>query len=491
MTKRFKLDFSGTGRFRQQRGSALLGLQFEAGRLDGVALRRTNGSVALQKAFSIPLALDPLTNAPELVGREIRNGLEAEGLRERRCVVGLPLKWVLITHTKIPELSEADRQSFLQIEAERGFPCDVSTLITGTSFYTTSGGDQWATFVGVPRNHIVLLEAVLRAAQLRPVSFGLGLTALQAPEVEDSSAVLALALGETSVGLQVTAGGGIAALRTLEGALEVENGHRRLHADVVAREMRITLAQMPADLRQAIRRVRVFGPRDLAQQMADEIELRLEPMDFEVEVVTNYASREYGLQVPPEAPVSAAFSLAVRHLAGRGSGFEFLPPKISSWQRLAARYSTGKLQQASLAGALLAIGLGSVFAYQQWQIHRLQAQWNTMAAKVTELKAIQDRIVQFRPWNDNSLRDMTILRRLTEAFPEDGSVTAKILEIRGAGNVTCTGTARDHKALLQTVERLRASPEIPEVSLGPTRGTSPALQFTFTFAWKPGGKDGA
>ncbi len=53
---------------------------------------------------------------------------------------------------------------------------------------------------------------------------------------------------------------------------------------------------------------------------------------------------------------------------------------------------------------------------------------------------------------------MTILKSLTEAFPEDGSVTAKTVEIRDLNTVTCTGIARNYQALLKTVERLRSVP---------------------------------
>src|SRR5437588_9913391 len=87
--------------------SSLLGLALDGSRLDGVVLRRTNGSLQVQQSFSVTLSLDPLTAAPELVGREIRNHLEAAGVRERHCVVGLPLKWALTMHTKLPDLPEA------------------------------------------------------------------------------------------------------------------------------------------------------------------------------------------------------------------------------------------------------------------------------------------------------------------------------------------------------------------------------------------------
>jgi hypothetical protein len=49
-------------------------------------------------------------------------------------------------------------------------------------------------------------------------------------------------------------------LRALDGALEIEGSQRVLHADLVAREARITLGQLPSDEIEAVRRIRVFGP---------------------------------------------------------------------------------------------------------------------------------------------------------------------------------------------------------------------------------------
>ncbi|MGH7952457.1 MAG: hypothetical protein ACREFE_11145, partial [Limisphaerales bacterium] len=133
------------------------------------------------------------------------------------------------------------------------------------------------------------MTQVLAAAKLKPVSFSPGLTALQSPKSEhqsphierptlDFNGVLALAIGESNVGLQITCNGGVAALRVFEGAVENEGSRRALQIGFVAREARITLGQLPAELRENVRRIRIFGPLELARQLADEMELSFEPM---------------------------------------------------------------------------------------------------------------------------------------------------------------------------------------------------------------------
>jgi hypothetical protein len=171
---------------RHKRTAGVLGLTMEGSRLEGVVLRRINGSLEWRQTFSVTLSLDPLTAAPELVGREIRNHLDAAGVRERRCVVGVPLKWALTAHTELPPLPEADAASLLQLEAERGFPCDVATLRLANSRCALAGGKQHVTLAGIPEAQLAALEQVLAAAKLRPISFSLGITALQAADAETS-----------------------------------------------------------------------------------------------------------------------------------------------------------------------------------------------------------------------------------------------------------------------------------------------------------------
>lgn len=464
--------------------TTILGLSLEGSRMEGVVLRRSNGSLQILRRFAATLSLDLLTGDAELVGREILNHLQAAGVRERTCVVALPLKWAMAVHTEIPKLSDADVPAFLQIEAERGFPTDVATLQVVTSRVTGASGTQHATFIGIPRGHVERLDQVLHAAKLKPVSFSLGITALQPPKGD--AGVLSLFVADHQIGLQVTCGGGVAALRALEGVMEAEGGARALHADLVARESRITMGQLPADLRDSVKLVRIFGPRDEAEKLADEIKPRFEPSGMRVELISVYPPREFLKTLPSDTAVSGALSLAARELTGEREGFEFLPPRVSKWQKMTSRYAPGKLRKVAAAAALVVLIVVGMFLYQQVQLSRLNKEWDGMSKQVAQIKATQDNIQAYRSWYNRTFPCLTLLKQLTFAFPQNGSVTAKNLEIRDMNSVSCSGTADSYTALAKIVGLLSTNSNVQNVT-PQTRGKSP-MQFTLNYKVNvPGG----
>jgi hypothetical protein len=127
-------------------------------------------------------------------------------------------------------------------------------------------------------------------------------------------------------------------LRGFEGAVASEGSRRVLQAGAVAREARITLGQLPAELRAAVRHIRVFGPDELARQLTDEMELAFEPMGLSVEEVTAYRPNEFGVEIPSDTSVSPEFSLAARYLAEQPRVFEFLPPRPTVVEQFVAKY---------------------------------------------------------------------------------------------------------------------------------------------------------
>lgn len=473
----------GPGRAKSsaQQRSSLLGLALDGHRLHAVLVRRNNGSVLVQNTIAAPLQLNLLTDDPQLVGREIRNHLDRAGLNTRACSVCVPLDWALTAQTTIPNLPPEDVASFLNIEAERAFPFGQDTLATLASRCKAEGGAEFATLVAIPREHLARLQLVLKAAQLKPVSFSLPMPALQDPAQTDGG-LAAVAIGENGVELQVTSGGGIAALRTLQGALEQDGVHKTPYVDVVARDLRITLGQLPAELRQSVHNVRVFGDGPEISRFADELRARAKAMGLEVQLIRRYGDGAMGVKAPADAAVSPALSLAIRVLIGPGAPLEFMPPRVSAWRHLTQRYSSGRLATvgAIVGGVLLVLAL--VFLAQQWQLSRWRARWQTMKPRVARLEDMQQQIRKYRAWFDDSFRCLSILNKVTEAFPEDGSVYAKSVEIRDPGTVTCSGTARDQQALLKVVDQLRATKEISSVQVDVIRGK----QFTINLRWGEG-----
>jgi hypothetical protein len=466
--------------------TTLLGLTLDGSRLEAVVLRRTNGSVAVQKSASATLTLDLFTNEAELVGREIRNALDAARIKERRCVVSLPASWALSLQTTLPELPDADVAGFLEIEAERGFPRGTDELQVCASRFTAPSGTRLATQLAVTREQLARLESVLEAAGLKPHGFSFGLLALPGAMPSGSRGVVAAIVGEGSVDVLVSSGGGVVALRSLEGAFEGESGEKRLQTDLVARELRITLGQLAPDIRANVAEMKIFGPGRHAEQLMIEMRPRAAGMGLLVEHVPMFAADAAGLKPPANTPVTPWFALAAHYLAAR-NGFEFLPPKPSMWAQLTERYSSRRLAWVgATAGAAAATVIG-LFAWQQVTLTRLNAQWDAMKKPHGELDNLQKQVRKFRPWFDESHTSLSILRRVTESFPEDGSVAAKSFEIRNPANmafanVSCTGTARDNPSLLKALDQLRAADDVSAIKVEVMKGKSP-MQFTFNFHW--------
>jgi hypothetical protein len=174
--------------------------------------------------------------------------------------------------------------------------------------------------------------------------------------------------------------------------------------------------------------------------------------------------------------------IAERHLTEGGPELEFLPPRPSRLAVLMARYSSKRLATAGFAAAVLVVLVGVAFAWQEYRRWSLRTEWQAMAARVTALEGIQSSIREFRPWYDTSFRNLTIMKRVVECFPDNGSVTAKSFEIHSPALVSVTGTARDNASLLRTLDQLRQAKEVQGLKIEQIRGKTPA-QFTFTFRW--------
>lgn len=457
----------------KKRLQSVIAISIAHGQLRVAHAARAKNAVAVLHAAGAALTLDLQHPEPELVGQEIKNHLDTCGIRERHCVVALPAGWVMTQHTTLPpDLSAEDTAGLLQIEAEKGFPCDFDELQIARSPHR-SGAASYVTQLAVRHDQLNRLGEVLKAAGLKAVSYTIGVTALPGALPAAGGGRMTLLLEPKGATLLVAAGGGIVTLRTLEATIDSEVGENVINGPALARELRISFEQLPADLRAEIRELALRGEPTMVAQLAG---------------ILGGWTRDAGLALdsgaatPRPAAEEIVEQLAQRHLLDARRDLEFLPPRPSRWALLLARYNSRRLASAGFAAAAVVLVTLAAFGWQEFRRWSLRSEWETMAADVTDLEAIQGRIREFRPWYDESFRNLTILKRVVECFPDSGSVSAKSFEIHAPANISVTGTARDNASLLRTLDQLRQAKEVQGLKIEQIRGKTPA-QFTFTFRW--------
>jgi len=482
--------------FKKQRASSVVGIALNGESLEAVVVRRGRNGLRVGQTVSAAMALSPLTGDPELVGREIQNHLDSAGVRERRCVVCLPLTWVLTLQTKVPEMPEADLESYLQIEAERGFPSGYESLFITRSLFKAPNGDNYATLLAVPRNHLNLLERVLRAAKLKPLAFAMGISAMQSPSQDAAQRVLTLALSNHGLELQVSGGGGVIALRSLDAAVESEGARRTVSADLVAREIRITLGQLPGGFSEAAGPIKIFGGGETARQFVSDTAPRLTAMGLRIEPMDRPPGLVFEVAPAPELAASPVLALAAGYVKSGDVGPDFLPPKITPWKQfVATKLSTQKLAYAGGAAAFVVLCVGGAFGWQQIQITILNHQWKPMAAQVKQLNDERDNAQTYQPWFDTSCPALTMLKNLTQAYPVIGTVNVKSIDIRDLKDVQIAGMATTLTAFNTMRENLGSEPGVvdlhsdvrnqPNQAGGP--GGQQPIQYTLSYQWKPEG----
>lgn len=449
---------------------SLLGLSFAGGRMRACQVTLTRNGGVIAKSASAPLALDLLHPEIDLISRELKNHLEEAQIRTRACVVAVPDGWVLSQHTAVPDLTTEDMESLLRLEAEASFPCDPAQLQIGRVVHRTDLQCH-VTQLAVRREQIDHLTAVLTGAGLKPLSFSLGLAALPGVISGEAEGRITLSVEPSGATLLVCAKGAVTAYRSLDASAH-GNTAEQFSARTLAREVRITFEQLPADLREGITMLGVIGEHALVAEVT--------------EALAHWA-REARLSLSPGPQAIAdqiPEQLAARYLAHGAPAIEFLSPRRKAPSRLPDRFGSRHLMRAALGAVALAAVTALLFGWQEYRRRSLRAKWTAIADQVKSVEAVHQYVRDYRPWCDATPGNLRILRLVTECFPEDGSVTARVVEIHGLANVTVSGVAHDHAALLRILDALRQAREVNTLKIDQIRGKIPA-QFTFTFRWNP------
>ncbi len=466
--------------------NSILGLTLGGKRLDSALLKRGRGGFRMQGSSNSELSLDPLVDDPELVGREIKDQLNDAGISEKSCTVGLPLEWALTTMVTLPDMPEEHMEGFIRLQAEKSFPFALADLSLAVSRIENDAGDKLALVTAIPLKHIDLVEKTLGHAGLKPVSFTLGEVAVQETLGAAQEPVMMLFANPDSVALLVNGAGGPVCVRSLKDAYSGEELVKRLNGQALGRELRITLGQLPSGVRAKLKKICILGAPGLASALEMEIGTRANALGLEVETVAPFQPNGSPIELPLTGGVSPAVALAARYMDRQVQTLEFLPPKVSQWQKLAEKMASRKAGiGGAVAGAVVVITLAS-FLWQYRTLSNLEGEWNGMKTRVAELEEIQGKIRKFRSWYDESQPTLTAMREISRAFPANDSVRATMFEFREGNKISITGEARSNQALFSLVDKLGEVESIRGLQVVNLQGQGP-VRFSLEFRWQIGG----
>ena len=447
-----------------------LALTVESGRIAVDLVRRDDTGSHVVKSLEVALRAEAIIADPEKAGQELAAQLTAAGIAERRCVVCVPAGWALTTSTDVPAVGAEDLRGYLELRAEREFPVTVSDLRLAHCAYDLPDGKQRATLAAIPAKRMESVERMLAAAGRRAVSISLGLDACVNG---GTPAAMHFLSNGNHVDVVVSAGGGIAALRSLAGPPPLAGV--AFDAAQFSREVRITLGSLPAAVREQVHEARFSGAASASENLCIEIRQHLRRMGIDSKLVRP--------AVGGAAPPGAAIESAALFLRQKSAAFEFVPPQVNRWQEAFQRFDSRR-RRWIVAAAVAFVVLPVLTFFVRSRIESsLASDWDGMKKNVGELDALQQRIRQFRPWFEPAPQSLQIIEGLASAFPDQGDVWAKSIEVGEGYKVTCTGFARSQPALNGMLDRIRARHDVADVQVQSVRGQNP-IQFSFTCKWE-------
>ncbi len=464
----------------KKKAASVLGIAFDGSLMRAALLRQNGVGLRLLGQTDSDLALDPWKDDPEAVGSALKIALDQAELREKQCVVGIPIEWMLTNMITLPDLDAEDVQDYLDMQIEKSFPFSPADLTISISRFQTGLDAHGALVTAVQNKHIERLAAIMKAAGLKPVGYSLPFEAIQRVQETYGSPRLILHARAGGVSLMAaTDTGKIAVLRALK---DVTREGGSIEEKALVREIRVTLGQLPHALRDGIEKIEVCGDESNAGRIVNVLKPRAEALRLQIETQPS-AHVENGVVAPPlSGTTPAPVALAAAQLARPGAMLDFLPPHVTPWERLLEQAGSRKLGATAVILGSFALLVLVAFLWQGSSLSRLETQWDSMKADVQALDKLNGKASRFRSWYESSQPNLQIFLSLAQAFPEDGAVTARNIEISDREKVTCTGVAGNQLDVMDVVNRLRKMPQVQDLRTQRMSGTSP-VQFTFEYRW--------
>ncbi|MCK5805674.1 MAG: hypothetical protein KAI66_22770 [Lentisphaeria bacterium] len=431
---------------------------------DGVyAFRSIADSAQSGEGIWIPLLLQD--GREEDLGGALRAKLEQAGFHASNCLLAVPPTWCADQLVMLPSTPVPDETEFFRLQAEIKLPFSSNETALSISRFSLSDGTRGALLIALPLTRLQRWERLLAASGLACRGM---FPAVWGHDSQSATPEAVVTHHGQDVFLQVAGVDGMVVWRHLGTSTDT------VHC---ARQLRIALVSLPPGAVAGLAGIRIVAPenmRDTAEQgfggLRDASYLPGLKVDFSCQ---------------PTAQDIAA-SLAAEASASRLATFQ-------DWSNEPTR-SVGQRSRVVIAVvavllALLVLGAG-LLVKQAFRLGRLQDEQARLAPTVRHVENLRQTIRDLRPWFDTRPRTLDVLRAITEAFPDRGSVWVTQLSVVDGHEVKLMGLAANTDAWLTMQEQLRQSSRIAQLRVSQARSTNGNGELVFALSFSLTDKGG-
>ena len=437
-----------------------------------VEVRSAGDGVKVERAGEFAFPEGVAWDDPARLGKALGRFLAQEKFSARRAVLGFPASWVVTRELRMPPAAPEAVASMARMQVERIY----STEAEGLAFDCVDGARNESgcavLLAATTRENLDRAVAMAHAARLSvhavtADSLALGAFAKSSDAVEE---ILVLSRGDEAE-ITLRSKGSFIAVRNAAG--DVIGEIERACAEASGRAGAGTRVG-----------ITVWD----GESLPAETQSRLKSAGYDLRLAPGLQGAE-GV----EPRFLAATALAMCGLAGRRAPLDFAHSRLAAPK--VSRFGRRTWWAAAVIGAV-AVGLGALVL--SWQRERMEVEeiadrLATMKGDIDAAQKVVDRVAVARAWYDDRPKVLDCMTDLTKSFPTEGTVwvtnvnlkppTPGVAGMRGA----LSGKARDEKAVLDTVDRMRKSKALSDVKLVFMREVGRAsreVSFALSFDWK-------
>lgn len=148
------------------RSSTFLGISLGDRSIAFAEVAVTGGKRVVRRMATLTLAPDRSLDKPSVLGAEVAAFLREKRFTAPRAVVGIPAKWMIAIEKELPPAADEQARAMLRLQAERLAVSESGEMVFDFVGETDPNRAARVLLVGVPRQRIEQIEAVLAAAKI-------------------------------------------------------------------------------------------------------------------------------------------------------------------------------------------------------------------------------------------------------------------------------------------------------------------------------------